>query len=105
MKPGRSKVLVEKKGVVWTDEEFNRFNGTPSKEAKSDKPLCWPTHGNAKEARDRSAELAQETLGELRLILGQSSDAQILRWVAFAMDKQQTILRLLEEQGAPTRPI
>jgi hypothetical protein len=82
-----------------------RSQVSAGKKDESDKPLGWPTHGNAKEARDRSAELAQETLGELRQILSHSNDAQILRWVAFAMDQQQTILRLLEEQGAPTRPI
>ena len=76
-----------------------------TKETESDKPLMWPTHGNAKEARDVSAQKAANTLLILRRVLERTDDKEIIRWTAQAIDEQHEILRLLEAQGAPTRPI
>ena len=68
------------------------------------KARSWPN--NAKEARDRAAEEAVRAIHALRpLLSGQRFTAEeIVRRVAVALDAAQMIARLMEGQGAQTRP-
>lgn len=71
----------------------------------SDQPRLWPNV--AKEARDRSAEEAQrivKLLGPLVEDERAFTETDRLRREASALNAAQTILRLLEAQGAQTRP-
>ncbi len=66
-------------------------------------PREWPN--NAKEARDRAAEEAARALRALRPLLERDhTEIERLRRLAVAIDAMQTILRLLEKEGAQTRP-
>ena len=68
-------------------------------------PLRWPN--NAAEARDQSSEQANRALMALRPILDrykEMSKEELIYRVAIAIDASQTIARLLESQGAPTKP-
>lgn len=70
----------------------------------TDKPLPWPTHGRATEARNRSAECAQVVIYALRpLVEGEYelSETEQLRRIAKALDAAQEILRMMAGQGAP----
>lgn len=64
----------------------------------------WPDV--AKEARDRSAEEANGALRTLRPLLEDRviTRDELSRRVALSIDALQTILRLMEAQGAPTLP-
>jgi len=64
----------------------------------------WPN--NAREARDRSAEEAARGLrATLALLEGREmTETEKVRRIAIAVSAFQTILRLLENQGAQTRP-
>lgn len=68
------------------------------------KPREWPNA--AKEARDRAAEAAVRGLRALQPLLDGKEVVEIerIRRIAVAMDSFQSILRLLESQGAQTRP-
>lgn len=67
------------------------------------KPREWPN--SAKEARDRAAEEAARGLYALRPMLEHAlPEAERFRRLAVAVDAFQTILRLLEREGAQTRP-
>ena len=71
----------------------------------SDLPRPWPNV--AKEARDRSAEEAQrivKLLGPLVKDGRAFTETDRLRRAASALNAAQTILRLLEAQGAQPRP-
>lgn len=66
-------------------------------------PREWPN--NAKEARDRSAEEAQRGLHAIKpLIDKEVTETEKIRRLSIAMDSFQTILRLLENVGAQTKP-
>lgn len=63
----------------------------------------WPN--NAKEARDRSAEEAIRALRAIEPLLErETTEAEKIRRLAIAVSSIQTILRLLEREGAQTRP-
>jgi len=67
------------------------------------RPREWPNA--AKEARDRAAEEAARGLFALRPMLEcDMPDAERFRRLAIAIDALQNILRLLEREGAQTRP-
>ena len=71
----------------------------------SDRPRPWPNV--AKEARDRSAEEAQRIVKLLGPLVEDGrtfTETDRLRRAASALNAAQTILRLLEAQGAQTRP-
>lgn len=69
------------------------------------KPREWPNL--AREARDRTAEEANEAIRVLKpLIRGDAlTREEVIRKQAIALDSVQTIIRLMESVGAPTRPI
>ena len=72
----------------------------------SDKPISWPSHGVAKEARDRSAEEAAFIVKQLMPLVEGAPlvEADWIRRVARAVISAEAILRHLEGQGAPTKP-
>ncbi len=73
----------------------------------SDKAKLWPSHGRAPEARNRAAEEAVVGIRALKpLVLGGRTftETERLRREAVALSALQTIARLMENQGAPTRP-
>lgn len=63
----------------------------------------WPYQAAA--ARDRSAEEAQSIAGNAAEILDVTENPNILKRVGKILRSANTILRLLEAQGAKTRPI
>ncbi len=68
-------------------------------------PRDWPN--KAKEARDQSAENANRALRALVPILDKYNvitKEELIYRVAIAINCNQTIARLLEQQGAPTEP-
>lgn len=67
------------------------------------KPRGWPNE--AKEARDRAAEEALRALRALTPLLEKEvTETEKIRRLAIAAGSLQTILRLLEREGAQTRP-
>ena len=67
------------------------------------RPRQWPN--NAKEARDRSAEEAIRALRAIEPLLEKEvTETERIRRLALAIHALQTILRLLEREGAQTRP-
>ena len=69
----------------------------------SSKPREWPNM--AKEARDRSAELANDGYWMMRDFFQKDfTETEKLRRYAKAMDYFQSICRILENVGAETRP-
>ena len=67
------------------------------------RPRQWPN--NAKEARDRSAEEAIRALKAIEPLLEKEvTETEKVRRIAIAVNCLQTILRLLEREGAQTRP-
>lgn len=68
----------------------------------SDKPKPWPYQ--AGEARDRSAEEAAVIVREAEGGLEQTSDPNMLKRLGRILASANVILRLLEGQGAKTRP-
>lgn len=68
----------------------------------SDKPLPFPRH--AAEARDRSAEEAAVVVKEATKAIEETSDPNLLRRLGRMLASANVILRLLEAQGAKTRP-
>ncbi|GAP10588.1 hypothetical protein BECAL_01761 [Bellilinea caldifistulae] len=67
------------------------------------KPREWPN--SAKEARDRSAEEAIRALRAIEPLLEKEvTEIERVRRLAIAIHALQTILRLLEREGAQTRP-
>jgi len=63
----------------------------------------WPN--GAKEARDRSAEEAIRALNAIKPLLEKEvTETEKIRRLAIAVSCLQTILRLLEREGAQTRP-
>lgn len=67
------------------------------------KPREWPN--SAREARDRSAEEAIRALRAIEPLLEKEvTEAEKIRRLAIAIHALQTILRLLEREGAQTRP-
>lgn len=66
-------------------------------------PREWPN--NAREVRDRASEEAVRALRALQPLLERSTtQEELIRRIAIALDATQTIARLLESVGAPTRP-
>ena len=66
-------------------------------------PRVWPN--NARAARDRSAEEANRVITALQPIVNNQLPAEeVVRRIAIALNATHTIARLLESQGAPTRP-
>lgn len=66
-------------------------------------PREWPN--NARECRDRASEEAARALRALRPLLDRpTTQEDLIRRIAIAIDANQTIARLLEAQGAPTKP-
>lgn len=72
------------------------------KKRMTDKPKPWPL--NAAEARDRSAEEAQAIVKQATESLEMTNDPGLLRKIGRMLASANTILRLLEGQGARTRP-
>jgi hypothetical protein len=68
----------------------------------SDKPKPWPYQ--AAEARDRSAEEAQVIVKNAEDALEMTNDPGLLRKLGRIVASGNVILRLLEGQGAKTRP-
>jgi len=68
----------------------------------SDKPKPWPYQ--AAEARDRSAEEAQVIVNQAEESLERTNDPMILRSLGKILQAANTVLRLMEGQGAKTRP-
>ena len=71
----------------------------------TDAPRPWPNV--AKEARDRSAEEAQRIVHQLQPLVDDErpfTETDRLRRVSSALNAAEIILRLLEGQGAQTRP-
>jgi len=67
------------------------------------KPREWPN--SAKEARDRSAEEAIRALRAIEPLLEKEvTEIEKIRRLAIAIHSLNTILRLLEREGAQTRP-
>lgn len=67
-------------------------------------PRAWPN--NAREARDRSAELAADGLRALTPLLSdQFTRDEEIRRIGRAVNALQNILRFLEREGAQTRPV
>jgi hypothetical protein len=68
------------------------------------RPREWPN--SAKEARDRAAEEAARGLRAIRPLLEEREYTELerVRRIAIAVDSFQNILRLLEREGAQTRP-
>jgi len=70
----------------------------------SSKPREWPNV--AKEARDRSAEIANDGYFLMRDFFQKDfTETEKLRRYAKAMDSFQQICRILESVGAPTRMV
>lgn len=71
----------------------------------SDRPRPWPNR--AKEARDRAAEEAVAGIRALKPLVFEErnfTETERLRRAARALSALQQIARLMESQGAPTRP-
>lgn len=71
----------------------------------SDKPREWPNV--ARDARDRAAEAAVMAIRALEPVVVGSrpmTETERLHRAAVALNALQTIARLLESVGAPTRP-
>jgi len=68
----------------------------------TDKPKPWPYQ--AGEARDRSAEEAQVIVNHADDALERTNDPVVLRALGKIIQSATTILRLMEGQGAKTRP-
>lgn len=68
----------------------------------SDKPKPWPYQ--AAEARDRSAEEAQLIVRQAGDALEMTNDPGLLKKLGRVLASANVILRLLEAQGAKTRP-
>lgn len=67
------------------------------------KPREWPN--SAKEARDRSAEEAIRALKAIEPLLEKEViETERIRRLAIVIHALQTILRLLEREGAQTKP-
>ncbi len=63
----------------------------------------WPN--GAKEARDRAAEEAARGLRAVEPMLDREmTETEKIRRLAIAINSFQTILRMLEREGAQTRP-
>lgn len=77
----------------------------PTKRKKADvsnKPKPWPYQ--AAEARDQSAESAAVIVREAESALELTADPNVLRRLGRIVAQANVILRLLESQGAKTRP-
>jgi len=73
------------------------------------RPKSWPTHGNAVDARDRTAEALTEILMQAETLIeivgnGEFTRAELLYRAAQVQKQAAKGLRLLEAQGAPTQP-
>lgn len=68
----------------------------------TDKPKPWPYA--AAEARDRSAEEAQSIARQAEDSLEMTNDPGLLKKIGRILVSASVILRLLEGQGAKTRP-
>lgn len=70
----------------------------------TDHPREWPNV--AREARDRTAEAAVMQIQELEPIVQgrMMTETELLRHAAKALNLAQRIARLMESQGACTRP-
>lgn len=68
----------------------------------TNKPREWPS--KAAEARDRSAEEAQVIVKQATESLEMTNDPGLLRKIGRMLASANVILRLLESQGAKTRP-
>lgn len=76
--------------------------GAKKRKSMTDKPKPWPYQ--AAEARDRSAEEAQVIVNQAEESLERTNDPMILRALGKVLQSANTILRLMEGQGAKTRP-
>jgi len=77
--------------------------GVKKKVRMTDKPKPWPYQ--AAEARDRSAEEAQVIVRQAEEALEMTNDAAVLKKIGRILSSANVILRLLESQGAKTRPM
>lgn len=68
----------------------------------TDKPRPWPNY--AAEARDRSSEEAQVIVHQASGAIELTDNPEVLKRLARIVRAAGTILRLLEGQGAKTRP-
>lgn len=71
-------------------------------ERMSNKPKPWPYQ--AADARDQSAEAAAVIVREAEAGLEQTSDPNLLKRLGRILASANVVLRLLESQGAKTRP-
>jgi hypothetical protein len=76
--------------------------GATKRKKMADKPKPWPYQ--AAEARDRSAEEAQVIVNQAEDALERTNDPMILRALGKVLQSANTILRMMEGQGAKTRP-
>ena len=95
-KAGKKPVKSKKKGAVKRPAQRKKVRGM------SDKPKPFPYH--AAEARDRSAEEAAVIVNEATRAIEETSDPGLLRRLGRILASSNVILRLLEGQGAKTRP-
>ena len=63
----------------------------------------WPN--NALRQRDGAAEAVNKAIAVLENGLRARDQSGIYRWIALALVELDTAIRLLEEAGAPTRPM
>ena len=92
-KAGKKRVKSKRKPVV---QKRKKVSGM------SDKPKPWPYQ--AAEARDRSAEEAQAIAKQSEEALEMTNDPGLLKKIGKILASANVILRLMESQGAKTRP-
>ena len=95
--------IASKKRKI-SQKKVSRPKGAVKRKVRrmSDKPKPFPYH--AAEARDRSAEEATVIVREAEAGLEQTSDPNLLKRLGRILSSANVILRLLEGQGAKTRP-
>lgn len=103
---GKTSVL-QQGAVIQIDGELLEVvavkNADPD-QSMSDKPHPWPTHGDATNARNRTAEELLVIVKELTAAQELTNDPIVLHVIARALKSANLALRHMESQGAPTRP-
>ena len=72
-------------------------------------PTGWPTHGQAVNVRNDTADLLTDIVKMARQLKhrirkNEVNSDEIIFWLSEISDNGLNALRLLESQGAPTRP-
>jgi len=97
-----AKKASKKKKISKEKVQAKRAPRTTKRKRMADKPKPWPYQ--AAEARDRSAEEAQVIVNHAEDALERTNDPMILRAIGKILQSANTILRMMEGQGAKTRP-